>query len=479
MALSVALPGTSVVRNAPGYSHSNTVNALRGLLKRERAKTVQSCDAMKAQMKHYNEKEAVRPDDLQSGATGAVAQGSGTWRKWLPQAFLRCAFGAAANTGVSKASEFKGSRSHCSNVQACAAELLHQKAAKASDHQLQTPHTVEIQQVQLDETHFVVAVNGGKGTNRSILGVHGLLTTADDFETIVDTEQPCPPKALEDQTAACMWGGVKASLPTPLVPEPGKTVAKWRALIVATDRAKAMELLQAHAARESGKVSQFIVKAFCKQHGVGRIMWPLSLYLDVTCPVFCLVKQLHSGSFDTKFWIAIFEVIYDNMTFIRVEDQPNWVPVQAHREHAECLLETLYYDRNLHEVPEDDADRQRLEEKGKLRRLRGAALLDADVSDWRGKQWIHWNKQCGCQTSYDAAYCTFTAVKDVWCHCFPVPALSRFVATYPAVADVTSCSHYHGLFDDAMLKASGNQGSLKKGGVGGLLPNERTEYHYI
>ena len=392
---------------------------------REKRKTTKTSLATQCHMKHHNEKVAVRPDDLfKAEKEDSDASGRGGWKKWLPGAFLRCAFTPPATMDTANAAKFGGSHSYCRSVRMCAAEIIYENDTEKAKELQAAPHAIEIQQVQVDETHLTAQLNNGTANSKSILGSHGLLTTANDISDVCDMEQPCAPKGLADATAPTMWQGLQEAVPSKMVPGPGECKAQLRGLILASDHAASMGRMQTHAENLSRGI-QYFIKALCKQHSVGLCMYPLSKLLDVTAPLFCIVKQLHSGTFDNLFWQAMFNEIWDRLELRKETDDWQWQPEPQHQEHARLVMEMCFFTRNLSTLPQDDAERIAADKEEKARRNSGEAVLEALPGDWRSTKIIHWNKACGCQTHYDAVFCVFTKVRKAWDHCFPIPALNR------------------------------------------------------
>lgn len=214
-----------------------------------------------AQQKHHNTHTAIRHDDIQSmDQHRKDVSGRGSWKRWVPNALLRCMFATPNTRDDSLARQHNASHTHCRNVRFAGADLLTSQLEADVDATMVRKNLITIHALQCDETHFTVQCNGYKPCSKSILGSHGLITTVKSLDhDVQDRQEPMPPRALENQTAATMFNALEGTVAIPLVLD--ESMADWRGTVLASDHAKAMDRLQGHVENISvGK--QFTVKAF-------------------------------------------------------------------------------------------------------------------------------------------------------------------------------------------------------------------------
>ena len=88
------------------------------------------------------------------------------------------------------------------------------------------------------------------------------------------------------------------------------------------------------------------------------------------CPLFCLVKLMRKTHFWGKVQDGVYSSIKKNFIWKRAEEDPDWRPDPADLEHADKVLETCYYYRELR-TEKDDADASKVQDGIKKRRALG------------------------------------------------------------------------------------------------------------
>ena len=86
-----------------------------------------------------------------------------------------------------------------------------------------------------------------------------------------------------------------------------------------------------------------VLPSYCRQHAAGNCVATISSAMDVTCPAFCMAKQMRSGHFYSKRMQALYDEIDDSLVFIDHRTHPDWTPDVDHRGHAKRVLEQIFH----------------------------------------------------------------------------------------------------------------------------------------
>lgn len=242
------------------------------------------------------------------------------------------------------------------------------------------------------------------------------------------------------RSAESLWNGLLQRLPGM---KRQKESAHWVALAPGCDHHKANKRLIAHLVKDTDD-SVFVLPGFCKQHATGLCLAPLSTSLGLLSPCFCLVKQLHQGTTFDKF-LRIVHTLIDNNLVVK---GPSWRPNDAHRKHAEALLELTLYSYDLHEMASDDLEKQRLVEKDRSLRLQGQRLLECCPGDWSQPEIVYWDCE-GCNSRAQFVVEVFDAICGPIVHCIPTPAKNKWTQVTPVIMDFALGTNFHCIFQQA------------------------------
>jgi hypothetical protein len=321
--------------------------------------------------------------------------GSGKWQSLVPRSFLELAFSPPCVMDVEIARKFEVGHSTPACVRAAAAHLL----IDAQREEVQKILRLDdldfvIFQIMWDVGTFRVMCNGYKAKKESIFGMHGHLTWSTSGK-VYNQVITLPPSALWGEAAEDMKGAIAKNSPLPLLlrsQAPSSPDASSQALFglnLGCDGANSnRRLLQDIDIKESESPNNFVLKGFCRNHGVGLCIEPVSLYLNVLSPAFCLIQRLHHGSFHNRFIRTLFDVIDARLIFCHEVDDPWFKPDPAHRQYAERVLELTFYSRDLHKAFADPEEKADLLAQDQRRRAVGKQLLDLMPGDWRSKHII-------------------------------------------------------------------------------------------
>eukprot|EP00969_Alexandrium_andersonii_P050912 2237358-Alexandrium_andersonii.AAC.1 len=121
----------------------------------------------------------------------------------------------------------------------------------------------------------------------------------------------------------------------------------------------------------------------CRQHGAALCLRPLSDYLNVLMPSFCIAKQLHQGKAFSDYLAAMRASMEEHFQWIRESEDPGWRPDPGNIDYAEAVMELAYFKRNLYNSTASQGELESLMTEDKLLRERGARLLQNSPGDWR------------------------------------------------------------------------------------------------
>ena len=338
-----------------------------------------------------------------------------------------------------------------------------------------------------------------RATEVSILASHGRLlwgSVASDTErTLTFNEEEIPVKAvgIETNSAAAMWGGLKHVLPQCLcrllqgvLPS---SVCQAVAICTASDRLSANLMMVQHIANNSNAAVDkiFVLPGWCNQHNTGNALEPLLQHLEVLPPLFCLGKRMRNEGFQKRFHVGLKKAIRMGLRHIKGSEDPTWRPAASDTQHAELIMELLYYRRDLRDEGEDrqcvfmtgtwggfvdvvgrillgasslfqggHEDSQTSGER--LRRERARKLLARCPGNWKLAGACFWDP--------DNEFASQDAVVDeiyrllmlVAFHNLEEPAANKWLSVWPVVGSVGMMQSFHHVFLFALRYACQLQG---------------------
>jgi hypothetical protein len=223
------------------------------------------------------------------------------------------------------------------------------------------------------------------------------------------------------------------------------------------------------------------VRLPCFQHQAALVLSPLSVAMDIPCPLFCVVKQLHQHEVLNNIAKAIDAVIDERLDHRPHGEQPD--PDDLAR--MDLLLESNYYTIHVDEsMSPDDIEKYKAEDKA--RRQEGAEIKASFTSDPFGDVIMH-----HCARGEDGLYCCRTradavrkcqlTVKKPFCRRLPVPAVNRWIQLYPVAAMISFLQNLFGLLRWAYIMVYGADVVFESAAAGldplEHLRNESSAYH--
>ena len=200
-----------------------------------------------------------------------------------------------------------------------------------------------IHTIMFDETELYVKPSDANANTCSILAMHAWLTLGQSGKTL-QIEVHLPPGAIENKKAESIWAALTTRSPVPLLLD--KKSAKFLAVNFGSDHHKA-NLRLIDYATHIAPAWLLILPGMCKQHGTGLCLAPVTKEMNILSGAFCIVKQLHQGSFYSDVVQAVFDIVERDLEWIREEDDPDFRPDAEVVASNAKLLELNYYARNL------------------------------------------------------------------------------------------------------------------------------------
>ena len=200
-----------------------------------------------------------------------------------------------------------------------------------------------IHTIMFDETELYVKPSDANANTCSILAMHAWLTLGQSGKTL-QIEVHLPPGAIENKKAESIWAALTTRSPVPLLLD--KKSAKFLAVNFGSDHHKA-NLRLIDYATHIAPAWLLILPGLCKQHGTGLCLAPVTKAMNILSGAFCIVKQLHQGSFYSDVVQAVFDIVERGLEWIREEDDPDFRPDAEVVASNAKLLELTYYARNL------------------------------------------------------------------------------------------------------------------------------------
>ena len=119
--------------------------------------------------------------------------------------------------------------------------------------------------------------------------------------------------------------------------------------------------------------------------------------------------------------------------------------------HTIAVHTVWYYKRDLHAVVYEQEEQQKLQEEDKLRRQRGAKLLQVCPGDWLQPKIIHLCDGC-CSSSEESAILVYDTSVPVVMKSIPTPAKNKWLQVYPTMADLALACSFHDAMPQALVE---------------------------
>ena len=272
---------------------------------------------------------------------------------------------------------------------------------------------------------------------------------------LVEDEIICKPMPLVSGGSTFQWEGLRHALPEPcwkLLNGEVELGDGMAGIQLSMDHHTSCWKLLAHL-ENIAPINVLVGAGFCKQHATGLAMARPIKTWDILCPIFCLVKLLRKNRFWGKVEEGAMHALRKNFCWIKQEEVPNWRPHPADLEHAERVLETCYYTRELRSSRDDNDDAKMREEEQKRRAL-GQRLKDHCPGNWRKKNVVHWCKGC-CDNWEEAVAHTYQLIMSVVFTMLGIPAANKWLSLWPTASDAALMLNFHKIFHEALRYACG------------------------
>jgi hypothetical protein len=406
--------------------------------------------------------------------------GVGKWKQRTAHEVLRIGFASPSCSINSLAKMLRppASNRHCTDlIFTCANELV---AKQESAVELCfNSATFVVVQLTFDEWKHRMLQKGparymSRSCDTSILACHGRCLIGRKIEeenafTVQEEELILRPVAMKATSAAAMWSGLQASLPSSVWSMlQGIAPLSCRAVAVCTssDRVSANVMMIQHIDNNANSAADrvFIFRGWCNQHGTGNCLQPLLRILGVIPPMFCLVRRLRSDSYHARFLQGVRVGIKLRVRWIRGCEQPTWRPRATDLAHANAVMELGYYRRDLRTSEQGEAGEQVgddgvAQESGRrvrgehLRRQRGAALLKRCCGDWRAADIIFWDSLDEYQHIDEVVEEIAKLILLVGFHHLEEPSDNKWLSVWPVNSAIYMMMSFHCLFIFALRYA--------------------------
>jgi hypothetical protein len=402
-------------------------------------KTTQESKRLTAQITVHNMEKAIVTDDLMTapGGKSTSAPGTGRWKCWLPTAMLRCAFAAGCESARSIARLFKSSSTTVSRVQqAVAATLMDRQKMNTSELvEPRVQHHHAVSSLMFDATTFEVQPTDGLAGDWPIMGMHGGVSWQPTRGSRRHEEVVIPPAVLLDECAATMINALDSQCAIPIfLPD---HCAKYKALIIHSDNARANMLLYKWLESEA-PTGYVVILVPCGQHNTCLCLVPMTTFLGIICPVFCLVKLFHFGAFFTG---VRQHALY--LVGCHLKRDTRRKPKEEDREYAEAVLELTYYNINLSVHNAWNMGVDELQELSTERRKKGNRLTKCFNGPWKSRRLCDMYHCCEgseagcCANEGETIQEGKDAVDDIEIvKRNPTPALNKWNETCPVVCSI-------------------------------------------
>jgi hypothetical protein len=327
-----------------------------------------------------------------------VQFGTGKWKRWLPRPMARCGFNAPAATATETAKRFRGSAGHVSDVQAAVAQICEQTQTDGIHRALHppTPHEWIISDLMFDDSGFKVVPEKLKAAEFPVFAAHGGLTflpapaahgvgsKADEVrEQIV-----VPPRTMIDQCAKTIWSGIESSGVPIQIPV---AAAKRRGLALVHDSVKANICCDYKALADFQDDGQYLLIGPCRQHQAALAIQPMTLYLEVLNPSFCVANVLHHGHKLIALKHGVRQTLLE-----KLECRDPFNATDEELDYARTLLERCYYTRDMprsssgeaHDAQHDPVAEVEVRYEEQRRRRAGGRLVQL-LPTWLGDRLVH------------------------------------------------------------------------------------------
>lgn len=300
-----------------------------------------------AQIRCAND-DAFRPDDLlvEPGDKRADVKGRGMWKRCSARGFCRMVFAPPSANDTALAREKKTTHGYVAAIRQAGCsmcwDIQSQHVQSILENELGENDFV-IHTIMFDETELYVKPSDAKANTCSVLAMHAYLTLGQNGRTW-ECEVHLPPGSIENKTAESIWEALTTRSPVPLLLD--RKSARFLALNFGSDHHKANLRLIDYAIHVAPDWL-LILPGLCKQHGTGLCLAPVIKEMNIISGAFCIVKQLHQGTFYNDVVQAVFDIVERDLEWIREEDDPDFKPDAEVVASNARLLELTYYARNL------------------------------------------------------------------------------------------------------------------------------------
>ena len=322
-----------------------------------------------------------------------------------------------------------------SKQNSCIASLL-LEASKA-------PFSYSILSLLQDETTCYVGVNGHRVNPYHVISMHGLWVWGQHGSKLIE-ELVLPPAVVARNTADMIDVAVRSRVQQL---DGILTAGRYNACLLTQDSGPpnvkwANDLFGTLPKHTLGHFQR------CLQHQSNLVISPATKELDIICPLFCIVKQIHDGT--------TLDALVHTMHNL-IETKLVWPPpLPRHpilKEKAETLLECCYYSINRHYWSDTEESLATQKESDSNRRKIGATLLHAFTGDWRSTVPEHHcrlidGRPC-CKNRGEAVAQCQAAIDLLFARRVPVPALNRWTQLGPVVGIVCLLCNLHQMLPDA------------------------------
>ena len=305
--------------------HCKLMSAQRSLLGKTTKRT-RGQQELLAQIREANE-NAFRPDDLvvEPGAKRKKVKGQGSWKRCTEMGFLQVTFSMPAICDAELARARNTSPSYiCDIRQAGCTMCWDEQDEEVREILANESGTNEflIYTIMFDETALYVMPLAERANLHNVLAMHGYLTVG-RTAAVQELEIHLPPCVINDKRAETMWHALSKGSPVPLLGVKGS--ARFVALNPGSDHHSA-NLLLVDYVTFAAPDWLFVLPGLCKQHGTGLCIVPVTRAMDILPGAFCVVKQLHQGSFYNDVVQAIFNLVELDLDWQREIDDPELRP---------------------------------------------------------------------------------------------------------------------------------------------------------
>jgi len=195
----------------------------------------------------------------------------------------------------------------------------------------------------------------------------------------------------------------------------------------------------------------------CCQHGAGLVLSPVTVFLELLCPLFCSAKQTQQGEFIDALLKVVDGLVEENL-HVETEERPD----PAWRAYAEEVLEHCYYTIDLPHSGMTDEELEQYRQQDRRRRAEGEELMTCLSGNWKEpatnfKALIHHclGPLCCPLGRPQSVKRTQVALRKTVIRRVETPALNRWLQVFPVVCFFALLLSIHGLFVAAWLRTVG------------------------